>query len=342
MDAPVKVSRHGLTAPIAVFDIGGTFIRGGAYDPDLMQISAPIVVRDVGPEIHSLGRGAAFEILCNLLAEVTESVWGDSTPTRIALAFPGPISRDGRVLAAPTLAPSLAGIESREFERVWPTAPVFLMNDVTAAGFECVRRGHPDFLMVNVGSGIGTKIFIDGRPRTGPRGRGGELGHFRVDFSADAPRCDCGGFGHLGALASGRGAVNTARRMARAGPRAFQESWIGTSDITIESISTYDLVEAYARGDRWASSVIREVAGQIANMVCHTHLAIGVETIFLTGGFAGALGARFVREVAEESARRSWGLGQDWSEMIRLEVDTNATLRGAGFAVQRLEVPSCA
>ena len=87
-----------------------------------------------------------------------------------------------------------------------------VLNDLAAAGFRYVAEGLSDFAIVTVGSGVGHKVFLGGRPLAGVNGRGGEIGHLRVDFSADALACDCGGFGHVGGLASGRGAVALVRR----------------------------------------------------------------------------------------------------------------------------------
>ena len=61
--------------------------------------------------------------------------------------------------------------------------------------------------IVTVGSGVGHKVFLQGLPVAGVNGRGGEIGHLRVDWAADAIRCDCGGSGHVGGLASGRTSI---------------------------------------------------------------------------------------------------------------------------------------
>src|SRR6185312_8922728 len=114
---------------------------------------------------------------------------------------PGPIAPTGEILAAPTLWPGVP-IEpftlGARLERAWPGLRVRVLNDVTAVGLAYVAGGRESFCVVTVSSGIGHKVFLDGRPVTGPSGRGGEIGHVVVDPRPEAPECDCGGRGHLG------------------------------------------------------------------------------------------------------------------------------------------------
>ncbi|MCH8855553.1 MAG: ROK family protein, partial [Proteobacteria bacterium] len=75
---------------------------------------------------------------------------------------------------------------------------------------------------------MGHKVFLGGEPAVGPHGRGGEMGHLRVDFTESAPRCECGGVGHLGAIASGRGTLMEAIRRADADATGFEASQLHT------------------------------------------------------------------------------------------------------------------
>jgi predicted NBD/HSP70 family sugar kinase len=60
-----------------------------------------------------------------------------------------------------------------------------------------------DYIVVNVGYGIAAGIVVNGRVLSGTKGHAGEFGHIVIDASSEV-LCDCGGKGHLEALASGR------------------------------------------------------------------------------------------------------------------------------------------
>jgi glucokinase len=206
-------------------------------------------------------------------------------------------------------------------EAAWPSAEVLIINDVTAAGYGIATGPRDDFCVVTVSSGVGCKVFLDGRPIVGRSGRGGELGHLRIDPSSEANICECGGRGHLGGMASGRGALAIARRRMGA----------GGADLTCEQ-----LVLAFHRDDAVATSVITEAAGALGTTFAALHTALGLERFVLTGGFAAALGDRFRHLVAQAAAAACWDLGQEWNDMVELHVSDDAGLVGAGRYAHRL------
>jgi glucokinase len=210
---------------------------------------------------------------------------------------------------------------------------VTVVNDVTAAGYRFVDAGWSDFCIVTVGSGIGHKVFVDGRPIVGPAGRGGEIGHLQVDPSPEAPVCDCGGRGHLGGLASGRGTLAALQRRALRDPDGFARSRVGRSATAAGPLTTVELVDAFLADDDFVGAVVAEAAGQLGMALAAAHLLVGVERFVLVGGFARALGPRYRLLVARAAAERSWDLGQDWEAMVTFGYDDDDSgLIGAGLA----------
>jgi glucokinase len=269
------------------------------------------------------------------------TVAGQEPPAVLCVAFPGPIDSQGNALSAPTVwgdgDPKPFPVQ-RELQRLWPASQVFVMNDVTAAGYRYWRDPTEDFCIVTVSSGIGLKVFVAGQPVVGAAGRGGEIGHVRVDFSPTAPVCDCGGQGHLGAVASGRGALQTARRLAQRGSEAFSRSLLGQRlQGDLNGVDTQALVAAFRSGDPWACDLIREVARPLSQALAAIHVAVGIERFIIVGGFALALGESYRRELVRAARDSCWQLGQDWETMIVLgEADDLAGLVGAGRCALRL------
>src|SRR6267143_431851 len=305
-----------------VFDIGGTMTRAG-----LFNARTSTLVRSVAAATpnHLDFPESSFEQLSEQLLALMHRLGTELVDHRavseIGVAFAGPIGPAGDVLAAPTIwGNQLASPYplSEDVARRWPDARVRILNDVTAAGFRYLRSTEEDFCIVTVSSGIGNKIFAGGRPLVGPNGAGGELGHLRVDDSDDAPLCACGGRGHLGAVASGRGVLAYARKHVPDG----------------DHLTSGDLVAAFRRGEPWAVRMIERGAGPLGWALAAMHLGLGIERFVLFGGFALALGNAYRRLVAAAANARCWKTPGGWERRVEMGIDDDfAGLIGAGIAV---------
>jgi C7-cyclitol 7-kinase len=212
---------------------------------------------------------------------------------------------DGVATAAPTIwgdggAPvQLTGFLERTLDM-----PVLVANDITAAAWRYAATEPDPFCLFTVSSGIGSKVFRHGEVLIDDAGYGGELGHWRVDPSPDAPPCDCGGQGHLGAIASGRGVLAAARRTAGARPAAFAASALaepcgGRPD----GITNEALAAAIRLGDGFSVDVLRGALAPLASAVGCVFAAIGIRRYLFIGGFAVAVGDRFIEVLGDELVR---------------------------------------
>lgn len=317
-----------------VVEVGGTTIRAARYEPaerrlyDRRAVDTPVPCQ-ASPD------GDPHTAVLSVMANLAADVLAGSPPDAAAVAYAGPVDRLGRVLAAPTVLgrggdPPLP--LGSACARLWPEADVHVLNDLTAAGYRYVGAGLRDFAIVTVGSGIGHKVFLDGRPLLGPGHRGGEIGHLRLDFAADAPRCDCGGAGHLGALASGRGTVNLLRRCAEGDPAGFRASSLGQAVGDPESLDGLVVAAAYRSGDAFTVAGVAAAVRYLGQGLAAIHLDSGVEHFILVGGFARALGEPYRFQVVAAAGAACWQVGQDWDEMVRLgEPDDDSGLLGAGL-----------
>ena len=250
------------------------------------------------------------------------------------MAVPGPV-HDGVVERLPSLlGPSYQG--GLDFvalgQGLWPGRPVVACNDLTAAGHGYVARGYRDFGVLTLGSGVGGKLFINGAPLLGAAGYGGEIGHWRVP-GAPPIRCDCGGAGHLSALASGRGVLRLAQWTAGQDPAGFAASSVaGRCGADPQHLTCEAVTAAFHAGDPWAVAVMEASAQALGAGVAVCALAAGLDLFFLTGGFAVGAGEAYRRRVAAAAAGHAWAMDQDWDAMIRLAgADEEPGLDGAGF-----------
>ncbi|WP_257384886.1 ROK family protein [Tahibacter caeni] len=293
------------TRIIASFDIGGANMRAAVVAVDgrraevLEQQRRPTPSHLLVPEVTAQERlDDVIGFMVAFADQARRRVGADA----VAAAFPGPLDAQGRVAALPTLWGS-------EGASLCPLAldlllagrlqdmPVRIYNDVSAAGFRFVAE-HPDFALFTLGSGVGLKVFINGQPQVGPHGRGGELTHMVFDRSADAPTCDCGGRGHLGALASGRA---WQRRIGHA-----------------------------AAGDG-AAVELDAFAEPLARAVAMIHYTLGMERFLFAGGLAEGLGEPLRAAIVRCLPGQGWQQGQNWDAMIRLAPadDSHALIGGA-------------
>ena len=124
--------------------------------------------------------------------------------------------------------------------------PVTVTNDANAAAMGemayGVARGMKNFIMVTLGTGVGSGIVIDGKMVYGHDGFAGELGHTCI--VRDGRQCNCGLKGCLETYTSAMGVARTAREMLANDKR---DSLLRKLDP--EKISSKDVYDAAKEGD---------------------------------------------------------------------------------------------
>jgi C7-cyclitol 7-kinase len=308
--------------PILVFDIGGTNTMFALYDPQESRLTkrlgklTPNYLNRRGLEASRL-----FDEVLEMVLDAGATLLRGRKPSVVIVGYPGPIDPEGVAIASPTiLGPRFdRPLRVRDrFASLWPESRVEVLNDLSCSSYRYVKLGLQDFCILTIGSGIGHKVFLDGHPRVGPGGRGGELGHLSV-YGSGGRRSRRGRFLELGDIASGRGYLSVARR------RMPQSS----------KLTSAELIEAYHRHDALACSAINDGASALGHALAAVHVIVGIEQFIIVGGFASALGEPYRRQLVSHAERACWDTGQDWDEMIALETaDDDHGLLGAGaFAV---------
>lgn len=336
-----------------VTDIGGTNLRIGRF---AAAAGAVHEVRRVPVDGLDRHPGAPVDVLQSRVVDQLTASLGDylRSPAglgarAVGLAFAGPVAGDGSVTAAPTIWGS--GGRPLPVGRILEQRlglPVLIVNDITAAAWRYAATETEPFCVLTVSSGVGNKVFRGDTVLIDADGHGGELGHWRVDPAPDAPRCDCGGRGHLGAIASGRGMLAAARRAAAADPDRFAGSRLADPAGGVpEAITNAALVAAIRADDEFALAVLRRGLRLLGAAVTCLFSAIGVRRYIIIGGFALAVGDRFAEYLTAELLELGcFGLTPEQVRgMVRMGAnDDDHSLIGVGrllsrrFAVQVGEV----
>jgi glucokinase-like ROK family protein len=145
-------------------------------------------------------------------------------------------------------------------------------------------RNYRNFIMINVGYGIGAGIIIQGSPLYGLKGMAGEFGHITLDKDSDA-QCECGNFGCLEALASGNGIAKAAQKELRGGVvSVLSEMCKGDlSRLTAEMVA-----DAAKQGDGTAWTIFDRAAEYLGLGIAGLINLFNPEAVFIGGGVAQA------------------------------------------------------
>ena len=162
--------------------------------------------------------------------------------------------------------------------------PVSLTNDANAAAVGEMTygaaRGMKNFIMITLGTGVGSGIVINGDVVYGHDGFAGELGHVTA-VRNNGRSCNCGKTGCLEAYASAIGMAKTARE------------WLELTDEpsllrSLDNITSKDVYEAAKDGDKLALKVF-DFTGKMLGRSFADFIAFSApEAIVLFGGLARA------------------------------------------------------
>ncbi|MGP1473703.1 MAG: ROK family protein [Prevotella intermedia] len=132
--------------------------------------------------------------------------------------------------------------------------PVGLTNDANAAAIGemqyGVARGMKDFIMITLGTGVGSGIVVNGQMVYGSDGFAGELGHVIMVRGEEGRSCGCGRKGCLEAYCSATGVARTAREFLQ---KTKDPSLL--RDINPEEITSLDVSIAAGKGDKMALDI---------------------------------------------------------------------------------------
>ena len=162
--------------------------------------------------------------------------------------------------------------------------PVALTNDANAAAVGEMTygaaRGMKNFIMITLGTGVGSGIVINGDVVYGHDGFAGELGHTAA-VRNNGRVCNCGKTGCLETYASATGVARTARE------------WLELSDEpsvlrNLDKIASKDVYDAAKEGDKLALKIF-DFTGRILGRSFADFTAFSApEAIVLFGGLARA------------------------------------------------------
>ncbi len=159
--------------------------------------------------------------------------------------------------------------------------PVALTNDANAAAIGemtyGVARGMKNFIVITLGTGVGSGIVINGQLVYGSDGFAGELGHVIMERE-NGRACGCGRKGCLEAYCSATGVARTAREIL-----ATTEKPSLLREMEPEKITSYDVSVAASKGDQVALDIYK-FTGEMLGKACADFAAFSSPEAFIFFG----------------------------------------------------------
>jgi len=199
----------------------------------------------------------------------------------VAIGVPSPVDAERGVVAFAYNLPGWKNIHlGRELEEKL-RVPVFLENDCNMAAigehWRGVAKDVDNFVMIAIGTGTGSGVFVDGKLYRGRTGSAGEVYRMNIDWPRWAE--NFGDSGHFESYVSGMGIAAEGRKALSvpAGSAAF--------DLAAER-DAYFVFEAFRRGDPNARSVIEKIFTMLGVGIVNIISILDPDLIVLGGGIA--------------------------------------------------------
>lgn len=262
-------------------DVGGQTSKLGVVDARGTVLAQTVIRTDTYTEIEPY-----IAELAEALNKIIKESGTEGLIKGIGVGAPNGNYYTGTIENAVNL--SWGGSKIIEFSKMLSKAmkglPVALTNDANAAAVGEMTygaaRGMKNFIMITLGTGVGSGIVINGDVVYGHDGFAGELGHVTA-VRNNGRSCNCGKTGCLETYASATGVARTARE------------WLELSDEpsvlrSLDNIASKDVYEAAKEGDKLALKIF-DFTGKILGRSFADFIAFSSpEAIVLFGGLARA------------------------------------------------------
>ena len=265
----VGIDIGGTNTVFGVVDARGTILYSGSIKTGKYA--------DIDEYVTELGKG---------LMQVIEQAGGPEVIKGVGVGAPNGNFFNGCIEFAPNLPWKgkipLAELISEKIGGI----PVALTNDANAAAIGEMTygaaRGMKDFIVITLGTGVGSGIVIGGNLVYGHDGFAGELGHVIVRRN-NGRVCGCGRYGCLEAYASATGVARTAREYLE-----IRKDDSLLRELDPDEITSKDVYDAAMKNDKLALEIF-EFTGTILGEAFANFVAFSSpEAIILFGGLTKA------------------------------------------------------
>ena len=206
--------------------------------------------------------------------------------------------------------------------------PVAMTNDANAAAIGemtyGVARGMKDFIVITLGTGIGSGIVVNGQLLYGHDGFAGEVGHTIIVRGEEGRPCGCGRTGCLECYCSATGVARTAREWLEKTDRPSLLRELDPDQITSKDVSI-----AAEKGDELAIEIY-EYTGNLLGEACAEFAAFSSPEAFIFFGGLTKAGDLLMKPIRESYNSHALKMYQNKPQFLISGLDdANAAVLGA-------------
>jgi len=284
--------QEGMKPYVIGLDLGGTNSVFGIVDTR-GEIKATTAIKTGGFQTVENYVDAAVDAL----QPIIEQVGGIETIKAMGIGAPNGNYYNGTIEFAPNLPwahDCVVPLAQLFSDRLG--IPVALTNDANAAAIGemvyGVARGMKNFIVITLGTGVGSGIVVNGQLLYGHDGFAGELGHV-IMRRENGRLCGCGRTGCLEAYCSATGVARTARELL-----AKTERPSLLRELNPEDITSLDVSIAAGKGDQLANEIY-EFTGQMLGEACADFAAFSSPEAFIFFGGMTKAGELIMKPIRE-------------------------------------------
>ena len=266
-----------------------------------------------------------FNAAFDTLTPIIEKVGGLDKIERMGIGAPNGNYLNGCIEMAPNLpwAHETSVPLAKMFSERLGGMPVHITNDANAAALGemtyGVAREMKNFIVLTLGTGVGSGIVINGQMVYGCDGMAGELGH--VIMRRDGRQCGCGRRGCLEAYCSATGVARTAREWLTATDRPSL-----LREIPMDKITSLDVCIAAGKGDAMANEIF-QFTGEMLGEACANFATFSSPEAFIFFGGMTKAGDLIMKPIEETYRAKVMPVFRDKPQFLVSSLD------GAGAAV---------
>jgi glucokinase len=248
----IEISGSGTRLSVAIADLSGTILH---------QARRPL---EYVPNTRTV-----LGLIDDMLAEVlTPEQLRDGRVLRVGVAVGGLVDATRGIVRTLHHVQGWKDFPLQDYLEERLDTPCIIDNNANAAALAEVHHGIASavrygprntervVLYIGLGRGIGGGLVINGKIYHGETCAAGEIGHMFV--KENGPKCSCGGYGHLEAIASAQAISHALIRLSGEHPQTESAIRRVTGD-NLERITAEQVFRLATEGDGAAQSVVQDV-----------------------------------------------------------------------------------
>ena len=260
-------------------DLGGTNSVFGIVD-SRGDIKATTAIKTQGYQTSEEYVDAAVEALQIII----DQVGGIEKIKAMGIGAPNANYYTGNIEHAPNLVWGKGVVPlAKMFSERLGGIPVAMTNDAIGEMTYGVARGMKNFIVITLGTGVGSGIVVNGQLVYGHDGFAGELGHVTMVRGEEGRPCGCGRTGCLEAYCSATGVARTAREILE---KSTEPSLL--RDLKPEDITSLDVSIAAGKGDKIANEIFEFTGKMLGEACCDFAAFSSPEAFIFFGGLVKA------------------------------------------------------